>query len=286
MGVALGMAGFPAERGDQLRMRRAVVSRGYFTREKQGDGYQAPFGPYLLWTTEGLDRIAALEEQAADIVGICDYIHTALPRWLYGFLPGQRAVDLAQFHDSDAAWHGGVAIDPAVVELATEHLVVEGLLTSHRREDRDTDLQLTHLGIRFVHSNQSLGRFMSRPQPQLGNEVTNYGVYVGGNATHSNLASGSHNSQTINQGIDGDALTSLVSQLRAAASALTLPAGDAEDLAEEISTLEHEGVDLKRGQRIWRSIVRILTPAVTSALTGEAEQAVHVAITAGTDLFS
>ncbi|MEU0998999.1 hypothetical protein [Streptomyces tibetensis] len=122
---------------------------------------------------------------------------------------------------------------------------------------------------------------MSTQQPHSSNVTNNYRDSAPG----SNLATGGGNTQTVNQGVDGHALASLVAQLRQIAPTLELSREDAEELAEEIDTLESEGVEPTRGRRIMRRIARIVTPALPAAAAAGADAAVQAAIAAGTGLF-
>ncbi|MEU8934383.1 hypothetical protein AB0D30_31430 [Streptomyces sp. NPDC048409] len=230
-----------------------------------------------------------LLQQSQNRVALRDYLHTSLVTWAYRCAPDEGYARLSEFRSADDCWFAGVKIPPDAVDLAVGYLVDEGLLESDGGWGA-LAVRTTTDGIRFLHSDQTVRDFVaaaSQPPPHHG--VTNYyssSIYVRGNANNANLASGSHNSQTVSQGVDSDALASLVSQLRQVMPALGLQAADAEDLAEEVDVLEREGVEPSRGRRIWRSIMRILTPSVTTAITADAERAIHAAIMAGTDLFS
>ncbi|MDH6552062.1 hypothetical protein [Streptomyces sp. SAI-041] len=128
---------------------------------------------------------------------------------------------------------------------------------------------------------------MRTQQPQSSSVTNHFGSIVGrGNATGNNFATGGGNAQTVNQGVDGDALASLVAQLRQIAPTLELSQEDAEELAEEIDTLEGEGAEPTRGRRIMRRIARIVAPALPAAAAAGTDAAVQAAIAAGTGLFS
>ncbi|MFC8429848.1 hypothetical protein, partial [Streptomyces sp. NPDC057253] len=104
---------------------------------------------------------------------------------------------------------------------------------------------------------------MSTQQPHTSNVTNNYrdSVVVQGTPPAAILATGRGNIQTVNRGVDGDALASLVAQLRHIAPTLELSQQDAKELAEEIDSLESEGDEPTRGRRIMRRIARIVTPA-------------------------
>ncbi|MFB7337771.1 hypothetical protein ACFC00_40170 [Streptomyces adustus] len=215
------------------------------------------------------------------------HLHNVLVRWAYDHSPVGGSVSLQMFAVDDDWWFCGTAVTWDEVFAAVDYLASKGLL-SVERTNGDQRIRPTALGGDFARSRQMLRTFMSSQQPQPSNVTTNYrdSVVVHGNASGSNLAAGDNNTQTINHGVDADALASLITQLRAVAPTLDLPQEDAEDLTEEVDALEREGAEPRRGRRIWRSIVRILAPAAASAIAADAEEAVHAAIAAGTELFS
>ena len=172
------------------------------------------------------------------------------------------------------------------VDHAVSYLAQEGLIRTEGPRSVDAYIQVTNLGINFVQSEKDLREFMTDHPSRLNGPVTTNTVNIHGNADNSNIAGGSHNSQTLTHGVDATALAALVSQLRAIAQTVELPAEDAQDLDEEIDALERERGDRSRAQRIWRRIARIVTPALTSAAAAGSEQAVQAAITAGNQLFS
>ncbi|WP_371664750.1 hypothetical protein [Streptomyces sp. NBC_00280] len=269
-------------------MINTVLRHGLFTPERERSR-KRDLIVRLVWTEVGLRRIEWLVQQSQNRVALHDHLHTSLVTWAYTPASAESYVRPSDFESTDDCWFAGTRIPLNVVNLGVSYLAQEGLLEYDQRKAGQLAVRTTSKGIRFLHSNQTVRDFMAAAsQPPPPDSVTNHysGIYVGGNATNANLASGSHNPQTINQGGGSDALASLVSQLRQVAPALGLQAADAEDLAEEVDALEREGAEPSRGRRIWRSIMRILTPAVTTAITAEAEHAVHAAITAGTDLFS
>ncbi|WP_427917159.1 hypothetical protein [Streptomyces sp. cg40] len=242
----------------------------------------------LIWTDFGLRRIEWLLEQGQSRVALHDHLYTSLVTWAY--MPAsKRYVSPSDFYFTDDCWFAGIRVPQNVVDLAVSYLAEEGLLEHGPKVIGRLTVRTTSKGIRFLHSNQTVRDFVTAAsQPPPRDSVTNHfsGIYVGGSVDHANLASGNQNSQSINQGVNSDALASLVSQLRQVAPALGLHATEAEDLAEEVDALEREGTEPSRGRRIWRSIMRILTPAVTTVITADAEHAVNAAIEAGTDLFS
>ncbi|MET7729534.1 hypothetical protein [Streptomyces mirabilis] len=270
-------------------MINTVIRHGLFTPEQKRNKQRRDFIYRLIWTEFGLRRIEWLLRHSQNAVALHDHLHTSLVTWAYTHASDETYVWPSHFESTDDCWFAGTRIPLDVVNLAVSYLAQEGLLEYDRRRASQSAVRTTSKGIRFLHSNQTVRDFMAAAsQPPPRDSVTNHfsGIYVGGNVAHANLASGNHNPQSINQGVSSEALASLVSQLRQVAPALGLQATDAEDLAEEVDALEREGTEPSRGRRIWRSIMRILTPAVTTAITADAEHAVHAAITAGTDLFS
>ncbi|MFF0043852.1 hypothetical protein ACFYRG_48185 [Streptomyces mirabilis] len=91
----------------------------------------------------------------------------------------------------------------------------------------------------------TLRTFTSTHQPQSSGVTNNYGdsIVVNGPVSGSAFATGGNNTQTVTHGVDADALTSLVAQLRQVASTFELSGDDAQDLEEEIDLLEQVGAD-------------------------------------------
>ncbi|MCX4818315.1 hypothetical protein OG601_47990 [Streptomyces sp. NBC_01239] len=288
--LIMGHAGLPVgyRYGNSTsEMINTVLRHGLFTPEWNR---KRNYIVKLIWTDFGLRRIEWLLEQGQSRVALHDYLYTSLVTWAYKPASTKTYVSPTEFELTDDCWFAGTRIPRNVVDLAVSYLAEEGLL-EHDPHERAGQLAVrtTSKGIRFLHSTQTVRDFVAAgSQPPPRDSVTNHfsGIYVGGSVDHANLASGNQNSQSINQGVSSDALASLVSQLRQVAPALGLHATEAEDLAEEVDALEREGTEPSRGRRIWRSIMRILTPAVTTVITADVEHAVNAAIEAGTDLFS
>lgn len=242
--------------------------------------------PGVMFTKAGIEYAQELRRRSSSRVERETYLHNVLVRWAHRNAPPRGAASLHLFAADESWWFAGTEVTWDEVFAAVDYLEDENLLRVERTPGY-TGIRPTSWGTNFAHSSMTLRTFMATQQPPSGG-TRNYhgGVFVQGNVSNSNVAGGGNNSQAINQGVDADALVSLVSQLRQIAPALDLSEGDAEDLADEIDALEREGVDLGRGRRIWRSIKRILTPAVSSAIAAGSEQAVQAALTAGSDLFN
>ncbi|MEU1035610.1 hypothetical protein ABZ402_44440 [Streptomyces mirabilis] len=239
-------------------------------------------------TPEGVDRARELQRVSQLRAERDIYLHNTLVGWAYRAASAGGTADLRQFLNAEESWFSGSKLTLDEAFAAAIYLHAEGLVIIERVSS-EIRLRMTNLGINFVHFKLPLRDFMATQLPRPASAVTNHysgAVFVHGDANNSKLAGGSHNSQAITHGVPASDLTSLVSQLRQVMPVLDLPEDDAQDLAEEIDALEREGAEPGRGRRIWRSINRILAPAVTSAVTAGSEQAVQAAITAGTELFS
>ncbi|MEV5878000.1 hypothetical protein AB0L75_28000 [Streptomyces sp. NPDC052101] len=197
------------------------------------------------------------------------------------------SASLQEFAGGEHWWFAGTQVSWDEVLAAVYFLEAENLLAVERTT-ASIGIRPTPLGIKFALSNMTLRTFMSTQKLPSSGVTNNYGdsIVVHGDVSGSALVTGGGNTQTVNQGVNVDALVSLVAQLRQIAPALELRADDAQDLAEGIDALEREGAEPGRGHKIWRAIMRIVNPALVSAVAAGSEQAVQAAITAGSELFS
>lgn len=238
---------------------------------------------YLIRLTRvGLERAVALRERSRSKAQRDVYLHNVLLRFAYQHSPAGGSVSLQLFAEEDGWWFGGTEVTWDEVFAAVDFLEHEGLLAVDRIVG-DQQIRPTHLGSKFARSNVTLRTFMSTQQPHNSGVTHHYSdsVVVHGGAPGSNLATGGGNTQTVNNGVDADALASLVTQLREVAPTLELSQEDEEDLVEEIDTLERQGADVGMARRSWRRIKRIVGPV---ALTVGTEHAVQAAIAGGTAL--
>ncbi|WP_416963868.1 hypothetical protein [Streptomyces sp. Agncl-13] len=266
----------------------AVVSSLIAQRYVSSEGERADGSVHLIrLTANGLEHARHLRRISQSRAERDIYLHNVLVRWAYEHTPPAGSASLQEFAGDQRWWFAGTQVTWDEVEAAVGFLEAERLLAVERTVGR-IGVRPTPLGIKFAHSHMTLRTFMTTQQPQSPGVTNNFGdsIVVRGSVSGSALATGGNNTQTVTHGVDASALASLITQLRQVAPSLQLPADDAQDLFEEIDTLERDGDDLSRGQRIWRRIARIMTPAVTSAAVAGSEQAVQAAIAAGSQLFS
>ncbi|WP_326757338.1 hypothetical protein OHB35_53200 [Streptomyces phaeochromogenes] len=266
----------------------AIVALLIEHRYVSSEGERADGSVHLIkLTANGLEHARHLHRISQSRAERDIYLHNWLVRWAYEHAPAGGSASLQEFAGDEHWWFAGTQVTWAEVYAAVDYLEAENLLRVERTNGF-IGLRPTPLGIKFAHSRMTLRTFMTTQQPQSSGVTHQYrdSIVVHGDAAGSNLATGGNNTQTVNQGVDADALATLVTQLRQVAPTLALPEDDAEDLAEEIDTLEREGTEPSRGRKIWRAIMRIVGPALGSAAAAGSEQAVQAAVTAGSELFS
>ncbi|MFE7469427.1 hypothetical protein ACFU6R_35730 [Streptomyces sp. NPDC057499] len=257
-----------------------LVAREYVSALTKANG-----SAYLVKLTgNGLKHARELLRRSQSKIERETHLHNVLVRWAYEHAPAGGSASLQLFAGDEHWWFAGTEVTWDEVFAAAHFLEAEGLL----RVDQANGfarVQPTPLGTKFAHSKQTLRTFMMPQPPQVSEVTNNYtnSTVVNGNAPGSNFATGEDITQAINHGVDADALTSLVAQLRGIAPTLELAQEDAEDLSEEIDALEGEGSEPARGRRIMRRIARIIVPAAVGA---GSDAAVQAAIAAGTGLFS
>ncbi|WP_406368330.1 hypothetical protein OG788_46515 [Streptomyces sp. NBC_00647] len=266
----------------------AVISSLIAQQYVSSEGERADGSVHLIrLTANGLEQARHLRRISQSRAERDIYLHNVLVRWAYTHTPPAGSVSLQEFAGNERWWFAGTQVTWDEVEAAVGFLEAETLLVAERTVGR-IGVRPTPLGIRFAHSNMTLRTFMTTQQPHSPGVTNNFSdsIVVHGAVSGSALATGGNNTQTVTHGVDANALASLITQLRQVAPTLQLPEDDVQDLSEEIDTLEREGDDLGRGQRIWRRIARIMTPAITSTAAAGSEQAVQAAIAAGSQLFS
>lgn len=260
-----------------LLIEQGYVSSGGETRDRPVYA--------LRFTNAGLEHAQHLRRISRSKAERDVYLHNWLVRWAYDNTSAGGSASLQEFAGDEHWWFAGTEVTWDEVFAAVDFLEAENLLAVERIPGY-IGVRPTPLGIKFALSHMTLRTFMSTQQPHSSSVTNHFGsIVVQGNATGNNLATGGGNTQTVNQGVDGDALASLVAQLRQIAPTLELSQEDAEELAEEIDTLESEGAEPTRGRRIMRRIARIVTPALPAAAAAGADAAVQAAIAVGTGLF-
>jgi len=266
----------------------AIVSFLIARRYVSSEGERADGSVHLIkLTANGLEQARHLRRISQSRAERDIYLHNWLVRWAYEHAPAGGSASLQEFAGDEHWWFAGTQVTWDEVYAAVDYLEAENLLGVERTIGY-IGVWPTPLGIKFAHSNMTLRTFMTTQQPQASGVIHQYrdSIVVHGDASGSALATGGNNTQTVSQGVDADALASLVAQLRQVAPALELPEDDADDLAEEIDALEREGTEPGRGRKIWRAIMRIVGPTLGSVAAAGSEQAVQAAVTAGSELFS
>ncbi|MFD5015382.1 hypothetical protein [Streptomyces chartreusis] len=256
-----------------------LVTQQYVTTEVRADG-----SAYLVkLTANGLEHAREWRRRTQSKVERERYLQEALMRWAYDNSPANGSVSLQRFAADERWWFHGTEVTWDEVYDAVHFLEAEGLLWVELPTGM-TRVRPTPLGTKFAHSHMTLRYFMTTSQPQSSNVTNNFNNsnVVQGDAPGSNFATGDNVTQSVNQGVDADALAGLVAQLREIAPTLDLSEDDAADLAEEIDALAAEGDEPSRGRRIMRSLARMMLPA---AGTAASEAAVQAAIEAGAGMF-
>ncbi|MFI1045357.1 hypothetical protein ACH4U3_05985 [Streptomyces griseoruber] len=137
-----------------------------------------------------------------------------LVRRAYDNTPAGGSASLQEFAGDEHWWFAGTEVTWDEGFAAVDFLEAENLLAVERIPGR-IGVRPTPLCIGFALSRMTLRTFMSTQQPHSSSVTNHFGsIVVQGNATGNNLATGGGNTQTVIQGVDGDALASLVAQLR------------------------------------------------------------------------
>ncbi|MBK3624343.1 hypothetical protein JHN59_05705 [Streptomyces sp. MBT49] len=257
-----------------------LMSQGYVKSEvTQANGVTT----LIRLTANGLEHAYELRRRSTSRVDRETYLHNTLVRWAHDRSPAGGWASVQEFAVDENWWFAGTEVTWDEVFAAVDYLQAEGLLKVERAAGY-IGVTPTALGTNFAHSHMLLRSFMNRQQPSGGSVSHYYGSnVVNGAVSGGNFATGGNNTQTSNHGVDAESLAALVAQLREVAPNLGLSEEEAQDLAAEIDDLEREGAEPGRGARIWRSITRIVVPAVVGA---GADQGAQAAIAAGAALFS
>lgn len=275
-----------ALRGAQLTTADAIQ---IFER-LEGQGYVRTIGtmhdaPHsVMLTDDGRQLGRELHRRSESRVERELHLQNRLVPWVYEHVSFDSWTNLQFFATAEDWWFCGTEITWDEVFAAVDYLEAEALLRVERKKGDLTAIRVspTSLGIDFAHSRVDLRSFMNSQHSQP-STTTNYisSNIVQGDAPGSNLATGGNATQIMKQGVDADALASLIAHLREVAPTLQLSEDDAQDLTAEIDTLEQEGSDSQRSRRIWRSISRIMAPALAAAA---ADHGIAAVMEAGTAL--
>jgi hypothetical protein len=237
---------------------------------------------YIRLTANGLAEARRLRKDSGSKAEREVYLHNTLVRWAHQKSPAGGLASLQLFAADEEWWFCGTEVTWDEVDAAVDYLEAKGLLKVSRAPG-SVGIAPTAQGTDFAHSHMTLRTFMNNAQSATPAVINYIGSnVVQGDAPGSNLATGGNNTQTVNQGIDPNALAALVAQLREIAPSLGLAEQDAQDFAEEVDALEQEGADPRRGARIWRALMRMVPAELVAAGT---DQAVAAVIEAGSALF-
>lgn len=233
-------------------------------------------------TDEGRVEVRRLKQLAGDRVRRADYAINAVMRWLYG---QDGSVELGKFADAPTAYFAGSPLTDGEISSAVVELLTYGLAESpaYGNDNDPYLLQITDGGNGCIRSGRAVRNYMDT---QSAAGTTNH--YHGSTVVHGEVSggvvlTGDHNTVNSGNGIDAQALAGLVQGLRDVAPQLGLDPVDAEDFEVEVVALERDGGDPEQGSRIWRRIMRLAGPALTTAVaTGVGQELVDL----GTHLYN
>ncbi|MGW6792426.1 hypothetical protein [Streptomyces chartreusis] len=227
-------------------------------------------------TDEGRVEVRRLKQLAGDRVRRADYATNALLRWLYD---QDASVEPGKFADAPAASFAGTPLTAGEISSAVAELVSYELAQSptHRNDNDPYLLQITDGGSACIRSGRAVRNYMET-QNTAGTTNNYHGsTVVHGEVSGGVVLTGDHNTVNAGNSIDARALAGLVQDLRDVAPQLGLDPVDAEDFEAEIVALERDGSDPEQGGRIWRRIMRLAGPALTTAVaTGAGQQLVEL----------
>ncbi|PYC71023.1 hypothetical protein C7C46_26935 [Streptomyces tateyamensis] len=224
-------------------------------------------------TDDGRIEVWRLKKLAGDRVRRANYSCNAFLRWLYD---QDAPIEPAEFAHAHIAFFAGTALTIDEIAGAVAELIEHGLAESEAaRDDNDPyRLCITAAGTACIRSGHPVRSYMDS-QNTAGTTTNNYGNVINGGMSGGVVSTGDHNTINGGNGIDAQALANLVHGLREVAPQLGLDDVDAEDYTAEVETLERDGHDPEQGGRIWRRIVRLAGPALTTAVaTGAGQQLV------------
>jgi hypothetical protein len=233
-------------------------------------------------TDAGRVEVRRLKQLAGDRVRRADYATSAMLRWLYD---QEGSVEVGKFVDAPTSYFAGTPLTDGEISSAVAELVSFELAESptHPNDDDPYLLQITAGGKSCVRSGRAVRSYMDTQSTAGTTNNYHSSTVVQGEVSGGVILTGDHNTVNAGNGIDAQALTSLVQGLRVVAPQLDLEPVDAEDFEAEVVALEHDGADAEQGSRIWRRIMRLAGPALTTTVaTGIGQQVVEL----GTNLYS
>ncbi|MBL1109389.1 hypothetical protein JK361_33235 [Streptomyces sp. 5-8] len=227
-------------------------------------------------TDEGRVEVRRLKQLGCDRVRRADYATNALLRWLHD---QDASIEPGKFADAPTAYFAGTPLTAGEISSAVAELVSYDLAESPaRRNDYDPYLlQITDGGNACIRSGRAVRNYMDA-QNTAGTTNNYHGsTVVHGDVSGGVVLTGDHNTVNAGNGIDAQALAGLVQGLRDVAPQLGLDPVDAEDFEAEVVALERDGGDPERGGRVWRRIMRLAGPALTTAVaSGVGQQLVEL----------
>ncbi|WP_327067888.1 hypothetical protein [Kitasatospora sp. NBC_01302] len=229
-------------------------------------------------TDDGRIEVRRLKKLAGDRVRRANYSCNAFLRWLFD---QDAPIEPGEFAHARTAFFAGSALAADEIAGAGAELIEYGLAESEGAQDDNEPLRLriTAVGTACVRSGHPVRSYMDS-RNTAGTTTNNYGNVINGGMTGGVVSTGDYNTINSGNGIDAQALANLVHGLREVAPQLGLDDVDAEDYAAEVETLERDGHDPAQGSRIWRRILRLAGPALTTAIASSAGQQL-VALGAG-----
>ncbi|OQQ13069.1 hypothetical protein B0675_39230 [Streptomyces sp. M41(2017)] len=227
-------------------------------------------------TDEGRVEVRRLKQLAGDRVRRADYATNALLRWLYD---QHASVDPGRFADTPTAYFAGTPLTTGEISGAVAELVGWEFAESpiQRSHNDPYLLRITDAGRACIRSGRAVRNHMDT-QSAAGTTNNYHGsTVVHGEVSGGVVLTGDHNTVNAGNGIDAGALADLVQGLRDITPQLGLDPVDAEDFQAEVAELELVGGDPEQGGRIWRRIMRLAGPALTTTVaTGVGQQFVEL----------
>ena len=233
-------------------------------------------GAEVFLTDEGRIEVRRLKKLASDRVRRANYACNALLRWLHD---QDAPAAPAEFTAAPTAFFAGTALTADEIAGAGAELLgydlVQGLVV---RNDNDAErLRITAGGTACIRNGRTVRSYMDSQNAPATTTNNYHGTVVNGGMSGGVAATGDYNTINAGKGIGVQALASLVQGLREVAPQLGLDTVDAEDYAAEVEALERDGRDPEQGGRVWRRIVRLAGPALTTAVaTGVGQQLVEL----------
>ncbi|MET8703823.1 hypothetical protein ABZW10_33975 [Kitasatospora sp. NPDC004723] len=233
-------------------------------------------------TDEGRVEVGRLKKLAGDRAARANYASNAVLRWLYDHDAPVKPDDFAA---APTAFFAGAALRANEITGAVTELVGHGLV-EREADQAGTDLdrlRITAAGTACIRSGHTVRSYMDSQ-----NTATTTNNYHGSTVVHGEvnggvISTGDHNTINAGNGIDAQALAGLVQGLRDVAPQLGLDPVDAEDYAADVEALERDGRNPEQGARIWRRLMRLAGPALTTTVaTGVGQQLVEL----GTGLYN